>query len=190
MSYYTTARAKIKVFPVCGQSCGQGRISARFVALEKSRKRLCRKAFRASALTIVDGAGSTPKAGALPTALHPVIELFYPAGRILPNNVKRFFLVIYRAFPCFLVGFWYSLGLYKPAFHRCSEAVCGHLCGQKRFPPKTGDFHQPRTGSVLCFRLSHCNSERAVMQVLSARSAAQSLRRYKQGNRGFSFPLP
>ena len=27
----------------------------------------------------------TPKAGALPTALHPVISLFYPAGRILPN---------------------------------------------------------------------------------------------------------
>ena len=28
-----------------------------------------------------------PKAGALPTALHPVIKLFYPAGRILPNQV-------------------------------------------------------------------------------------------------------
>ena len=27
----------------------------------------------------------TPKAGALPTALHPVIQFIYPAGRILPN---------------------------------------------------------------------------------------------------------
>ena len=31
----------------------------------------------------------SPKAGALPTALHPVIELFYPAGRILPKNALR-----------------------------------------------------------------------------------------------------
>jgi len=30
----------------------------------------------------------TPKAGALPTALHPVISLFYPAGRILPNQAR------------------------------------------------------------------------------------------------------
>ena len=30
----------------------------------------------------------TPKAGALPTALHPVIKLNYPAGRILPNQAR------------------------------------------------------------------------------------------------------
>ena len=29
-----------------------------------------------------------PKAGALPTALHPVIKLNYPAGRILPNQAR------------------------------------------------------------------------------------------------------
>ena len=29
-----------------------------------------------------------PKAGALPTALHPGIKLFYPAGRILPNQAR------------------------------------------------------------------------------------------------------
>ena len=29
-----------------------------------------------------------PKAGALPTALHPVISLFYPAGRILPKQAR------------------------------------------------------------------------------------------------------
>ena len=56
-------------------------------------------------------------------------------GILLPNNVKRFFLVIYSAFSCFSVGFRYSLGIYKSAFHRCSGTVCGHLCGQKRFPP-------------------------------------------------------
>ena len=37
---------------------------------------------------------------------------------LLPNNVKRFFLVIYRAFSCFSVGFRYSLGLFRTAFHR------------------------------------------------------------------------
>ena len=67
-------------------------------------------------------------------------------GILLPNNVKRFFLVIYSAFPCFLVGFRCSLGICKSAFHRCSSAVCGHLCGQKRFPPKTGGFAPAQDG--------------------------------------------
>ena len=30
----------------------------------------------------------SPKAGALPTALHPVIKFIYPAGRILPNRAR------------------------------------------------------------------------------------------------------
>ena len=64
----------MKVFPVCGQSCGQGRISVRFHDPLKSRKRPCCKAFRASASPVVDAVHSTPKAGALPTALHPVIQ--------------------------------------------------------------------------------------------------------------------
>ena len=81
-------QAKIKVFPVCGQSCGQSRFSARFDDPAKSRKRPCCKAFRASASQVMDGVHRTPKAGALPTALHPVIKLFYPAGRILPNQAR------------------------------------------------------------------------------------------------------
>ena len=67
--YYTTSEAKIKDFPVCGQSCGQSRISARFGDPAKSRKRPCCKAFRASASQVVDGVSSTPKAGALSAAL-------------------------------------------------------------------------------------------------------------------------
>ena len=69
LSYYTTPRAKIKVFPVCGQSCGQSRFSVRFRDPAKSHKRPCCKAFWASALTIVDGAANAPKAGALPVAV-------------------------------------------------------------------------------------------------------------------------
>jgi len=75
LSYYTTLRAKIKDFPVCGHSCGQSRFSAQFGDLAKRRKRPCRKAFRASAFTSVDGVRTTPKPGALPTALHPDIKL-------------------------------------------------------------------------------------------------------------------
>ena len=59
--YYTTLGAKIKDFPVCGQSCGQSRFLACFHSLTKSRKRPCRKAFRASVVAIVDGIGNTPK---------------------------------------------------------------------------------------------------------------------------------
>ena len=72
--YYTTLGAKIKDFPVCGQSCGQSRFSARFRDPAKWRKRPCHKAFRASAVSVVDGAANAPKASALPTALHPVMK--------------------------------------------------------------------------------------------------------------------
>ena len=80
--YYTTPQAKIKDFPVCGQSCGQSRISAQFDDLIKSRKRPCFKAFRASAVCVVDGARATPKCGAVPAPLHPDIQflLLYHAG--------------------------------------------------------------------------------------------------------------
>ena len=59
--HYTTLRAKIKVFPVCGQSCGQSRFSACFHSLLKSRKRPCCKVFRASASRVMDGVHRTPK---------------------------------------------------------------------------------------------------------------------------------
>ena len=71
LSYYTTPQAKIKDFPVCGQSCGQSRFSARFRDPAKSRKCPYFKAFRASTSQVVDGVGTTPKPRALPTALHP-----------------------------------------------------------------------------------------------------------------------
>ena len=83
--YYTTQEAKIKDFPVCGHSCGQGRFPVRFADPAKSRKRPCSKAFRASTFLVVDGVRRTPKAGALPTALHPVIE------DALPDSGQRIY---------------------------------------------------------------------------------------------------
>ena len=72
----------MKDFPVCGQSCGQSRFSACFHNLQKSCKRPCRKAFRASASQVMDGVHRTPKCGAVPTPLHPDIQflLLYHAG--------------------------------------------------------------------------------------------------------------
>ena len=86
--HYTTARAKIKDFSVCGHSCGQSRFYTAFDNRRKSSKRRCHKALRGFALPCPGYRHGTPKAGALPTALHPVISLFYSAGRILPNQAR------------------------------------------------------------------------------------------------------
>ena len=67
----TTARAKIKDFSVCGHSCGQSRFCAVFGNRGKSSKRRCRKALRRFALPCPGYRHGTPKAGAIPTSLHP-----------------------------------------------------------------------------------------------------------------------
>ena len=77
-----------KSFPVCGHLCGQSGFSARFADPAKSSKRPCCKGFRVSAAPIVDESAYAPKAGALPTAQHPVMKLGDPAGRILPNQAR------------------------------------------------------------------------------------------------------
>ena len=86
--HYTTAGEKIKDFSACGHSCGQKRFYAVFGNRVKSRKRRRRKALRRFASPYPGYRHGTPKAGALPTALHPVIKLNYPAGRILPNQAR------------------------------------------------------------------------------------------------------
>ena len=78
--HYTTAERKIKDFPVCGQTCGQSRFCAAFSSWGKSSKRRCHKALRRFTLSRPGYRHGTPKAGALPTALHPVIELFIRLG--------------------------------------------------------------------------------------------------------------
>ena len=64
-----------------------------------------------------------PKAGALPTAQHPVMKLGDPAGRILPNQA-RYQLRYTRIFNfCHYI----TAGEKIKGF-----SVCGHLCGQNR----------------------------------------------------------
>ena len=71
----TTARGKNKVFSVCGHLCGQSRFYAVFGNRRKPRKRRRRKALRRFTLPCPGYRHGTPKAGALPTALHP--DIFY-----------------------------------------------------------------------------------------------------------------
>ena len=73
--HYTTAEGKIKDFSVCGHSCGQIRFCAVFGNRGESRKRRCRKALRRFASPYPGYRHGTPKAGALPTALHPDITV-------------------------------------------------------------------------------------------------------------------
>ena len=84
----TTARGKNKVFSICGHLCGQSRFCAAFGNRGKSSKRRCCKALRRFTMPRPGYRHGTPKAGALPTALHPVISLFYSAGRILPKQAR------------------------------------------------------------------------------------------------------
>ena len=82
--HYTTAREKIKDFSVCGHSCGQSGFCAVFGNRGESRKRRCRKALCRFASPYPGYRHGTPKAGALPTALHPDVqwELLYRMLRL------------------------------------------------------------------------------------------------------------
>ena len=73
--HYSTEVVQIKVFPVCGHSCGQSGFGAGFGAQRKSRKHRHCKAFQRSTFTRPGYSRPTPKAGALPAALHPDIWL-------------------------------------------------------------------------------------------------------------------
>ena len=70
----TTANGKNKDFSVCSHFCGQSRFYAAFGNRRKSRKCRCHKALRRFALPCPGYRHGTPKAGALPTALHPDIQ--------------------------------------------------------------------------------------------------------------------
>ena len=79
----TTASGKNKVFSVCGHSCGQSRFCAVFGNRGKSSKRRCRKALRRFALPCFGYRHGTPKAGAIPSSLYPVVSF---RRDIIPNT--------------------------------------------------------------------------------------------------------
>ena len=113
---------RFKVFPVCSHSCGQSDFTARFVNVVKSRKCPYSKDLCGLSGTVADEVRTAPKAGALPTALHPVIELFYPAGRILPN-VACYQLRYTRLFSLFI-----RLGVFSQTTPSANRADSRYLC--------------------------------------------------------------
>ena len=99
----TTASGKNKVFSVCGHLCGQSRFYAVFNDWGKSHKCRCHKAFRRFALLRPGYRHGTPKAGALPTALHPEIFIFTCAAircALLCSPGLRFPKKILALFAC------------------------------------------------------------------------------------------
>ena len=88
----TTASDKNKVFSVCGHSCGQNRFCAAFSNRGKSRKCRRRKALRRFTLPRPGYRHGTPKASALPTALHPdtVFTLHRKSVFDSPNSILDF----------------------------------------------------------------------------------------------------
>ena len=90
-------------FSVCGHLCGQSRFCAVFGNRGKSRKRRCCKALRRFSLPCPGYSHGTPKAGALPTALHPVI---YCRLERPPHSIP------------------YSAPVFKSFLHRRPQKVC------------------------------------------------------------------
>lgn len=72
---------------------------------------------------------------------------------MLPKRNVNFFVIIFEHLWPFSLCFTSFLLLLDHMFSVCSSPNCGRICGQKRFPAWTGDFHHPRPGSVLRFRL-------------------------------------
>ena len=88
----TTVGEKIKDFSVCGHLCGQSRFCAVFGNRGKTRYCPCRKALRRFASPYPGYRHGTPKASALPTALHPdtVFTLHRKSVFDSPNSILDF----------------------------------------------------------------------------------------------------
>ena len=82
----------LKFFPVCGHSCGQSRFCAAFGNRCKSSKHRRHKTLRRFASPYPGYNHGTPKAGALPTALHPdtVFTLHRKSVFDSPNSILDF----------------------------------------------------------------------------------------------------
>ena len=107
-----TASGKNKDFSVCGQR----RFYTAFGNRGKSRKRRRCKALRRFALTRPGYRHGTPKAGALPTALHPDMKLWGGPGVFSQKRFSAFFIVVYSNLSSFLLQPSYFLAILFPLF--------------------------------------------------------------------------
>ena len=111
----------------------------------------------------------------------PGYSVFYPAGRILPNLSGILFPLVYSGFRRFLICFTYSLTLLFPLFPGTPAPSVVIYVVKNASRPVFGENSPVPDGkrfSLLCGL--YCNSEQTVMQVVSAKAAAQMLSRNKQ----------
>ena len=72
---------------------------------------------------------------------------------MLPKRNINFFVIVFGRLRLFSLCLICSLELSNYGFSMWSSPNCGRICGQNTSRPKLVFFHQPRTGSVLRFRL-------------------------------------
>ena len=117
---------RLKVFCVCGHSCGQSCFCAVFCNRGKSSKRRCRKALRRFASPCPGYRHGTPKPGAIPTSLYPDIHF----SAMIPRRgvkIKIFLSVVIPVVKAAFVPF--SATGEKPAIARAAR-LCGLLSKQ------------------------------------------------------------
>ena len=101
---------------------------------------------------------------------------------LLPNLLRTLFSLVYSGFRRFLICFTYSLTLLSPLFPGApAPSVVIYVVKNASRPVSGEDSPVPdgKRFSLLCGL--YCNSEQAVMQVVSAKAAVQRLSRYRQG---------
>ena len=99
---------------------------------------------------------------------------------MVPNLSGILFLLVYSGFRRFLICFTYSLTLLSPLFPSVPEPYVVIYVVKNASRPVSGELSPGPDGkrfSLLCGL--YCNSEQTVMQVVSAKAAAQMLSRNK-----------
>ena len=102
---------------------------------------------------------------------------------LVPNLSGILFPLVYGAFWHLLIHFTYSLTLLSPLFPGVPEPSVVIYVVKNASRPVSGEDSPVPDGKRFSFLCGlYCNSEQAVMQVVSARVAAQRLRGNKQRN--------
>ena len=102
-------------------------------------------------------------------------------GLLIPNLSGILFPLVYSGFQRFLICFTYSLALLSPLFPGVPAPSVVIYVVKNASRPVSGELSPMPDGkrfSLLCGL--YCNSEQTVMQVVSAKAAAQMLSRYRQ----------
>ena len=102
-------------------------------------------------------------------------------GILLPNLSGILFPLVYSGFRRFLIYFAYSLALLSPLFPSVPAPSVVIYVVKNASRPVFGESSPVPDGKRFVFLCGmYCNSAEGVMQVVSAKVAAQKLRRYNQ----------